>query len=365
MNVVFRTDASVQIGTGHVMRCLTLADALRDAGSSCTFVCRAHTGNFIHQIRQRGYPVLELAATNSKTGTNTPDSLIHAQWLGSDWVTDVKQTQQTMGPQVFDWLVVDHYALDHQWEKALRHHCKHVMAIDDLADRQHDCDLLLDQNLGRTADHYSRLLPLHASTLIGPQYALLRPEFRALRKESLIRRAHPQLKRLLITMGGIDKTNVTGDVLDALHNCSLPPDLSITIVMGVHAPWLESIQSKSQTMPCKTQVLVNVSDMASIMAESDLVISAAGGTVWESCSLGLPSLVIAVAENQRSGASALKKAGAALVFESGHDVADFLQQLLDSNTDVTLLQQLSTQAAAITQGNGATLVAQTLERLHA
>jgi len=347
------------------MRCLTLADALRDAGSSCTFVCRTHTGNLINQIRQRGYPVLELAANESTTGTITPDSLTHAQWLGADWVTDVKQTQKALGSEVSDWLVVDHYALDHQWEKALRHHCKHVMTIDDLADRQHDCDLLLDQNLGRTANHYRQLLPLHATTLIGPQYALLRSEFSALRQESLIRRAHPQLKRLLITMGGVDKANVTGDVLDALRNCSLPPDLCITVVMGVHAPWLDSIQTKAQTMPCTTRVLVNVNDMARIMTESDLFIGAAGGTVWESCSLGMPSLVIAVAENQRTGASALKKAGAVLVFENGHDVAGLLQQLLDSSTNVTSLQQLSTQAAAITQGNGATLVAETLERLHA
>jgi len=108
MNVVFRTDASVQIGTGHVMRCLTLADALRDAGSSCTFVCRTHTGNLINQIRQRGYPVLELAANESTTGTITPDSLTHAQWLGADWVTDVKQTQKALGSEVSDWLVVDH-----------------------------------------------------------------------------------------------------------------------------------------------------------------------------------------------------------------------------------------------------------------
>lgn len=365
MNVVFRTDASVQIGTGHVMRCLTLADALRERGARCTFICRAHTGNLINLIRQRGYPVLELPAQESQTVSISPDSLKHAQWLGTDWVTDVKHTREALGSQVVDWLVVDHYALDYQWEQALRPHCQHLMVMDDLADRAHDCDLLLDQNLGRTELDYSPYLPLKVTTLIGPRYALLRPEFGALRATSLGRRTHPRIKRLLITMGGVDKANVTGDVLNALRNCTLPPDSHITVVMGTHAPWLNNIQATSQTMPWSTQVLVNVNHMARLMAESDLIIGAAGGTVWESCSLGLPSLVIALADNQRTGASALRKAGAALTFENGLDVSALLQHLLNSDDHVFQLQQLSTKAAAITQGNGAALVTQTLERWHA
>lgn len=356
--VTFRTDASLQIGTGHVMRCLTLAEALRQRGASCRFVCRDHPGNLIDVIRQRGFNVHALPFDNHwrVPENSTP---IHASWLGADWQTDAEQTKVGAGGTAIDWFIVDHYALDAHWEQALRPNCQRLMAIDDLADRPHDCDLLLDQNLGRTAEDYGDLLRTHTTTLIGPRYALLRPEFAQLRAESLARRANPQLKHLLITMGGVDKDNATGRVLDALNACPLPPGLHITVVMGPHALWLQQVQTQAAEMPRPTQVVAGVDYMARLMAGSDLAIGAAGGTAWERCCLGLPTLVLVLAENQQSGAAALQKAGAAIAMQSVTEIQHVIQNRLLSG-DAALLQQLGQSAAQVTDGNG---VSQIIERL--
>ncbi len=289
MKVVFRTDASLQIGIGHVMRCLTLADALRASGAECSFICREHPGNLLEQIRQRGYAVLGLPASSADPIPRDLEEAAesnHSSWLGSDWATDAAQTRVGAGETAIDWLIVDHYAIDARWEQALRPICRKLMVIDDLADRPHDCDLLLDQNLGRDVSDYRKLVPDDCTVLVGPRYALLRPEFAALRDYSMRRRAIPQLKHLLITMGGVDQADATGLALEALKDCQLPGGSHITVVMGPHAPWLERVQLLAAQMPLSTDVKVNVHNMAQLMADSDLAIGAAGSTSWERCCLG-------------------------------------------------------------------------------
>ncbi|MBI4226428.1 UDP-2,4-diacetamido-2,4,6-trideoxy-beta-L-altropyranose hydrolase, partial [Candidatus Roizmanbacteria bacterium] len=316
MRFFFRVDASFLIGTGHVMRCLTLADALRKQGANCYFVCRAHIGNLLNLIQQRGYqtyslPVLKDQSHHDKSLHESTLST-HSSWLGTDLETDANQTLTAIGERYINWLIVDHYALDIRWEKKIRHMCCRLMVIDDLANRPHDCDLLLDQNLGRSASDYTNLVSPSCELLIGPQYALLRPEFSALRSYSINRRTNLEFKHLLITMGGIDKDNATNKVLNALRNCILPADLKITVVIGQYAPWLEEVKITAAKMPWSTEVLVNVQNMAKLMADSDLAIGAAGSTSWERNSLGLPTLIIALAENQKAIAKALNVAGAAI-----------------------------------------------------
>lgn len=358
-SIVFRTDAALDIGTGHVMRCLTLAETLREHGAVCRFVCRAHPGNLIEMIQRRGFEVHALPFDNYWIVPENP-SPVHASWLGADWQADAEQTKVGAGETAVDWLIVDHYALDARWESTLRTHCGKIMVIDDLADRDHDCDLLLDQNLGRNVDDYAALVPAGCTLLVGAQYALLRPEFSAQREYSLARRSTPQLKHLLITMGGVDKDDVTGKVLDALRTCSLPPDCRISVVMGPHAPWLAQVRGRAANMPWPTEVLVNVSDMARLMADSDLAIGAAGSTSWERCCLGLPSLMLLLAENQRGGAQALQAAGAA-GFIAASDLEDGLPEMLNAFCELNALQRVSAAAAAICDGLGASLVVPYLE----
>jgi len=367
INVAFRTDASLQIGTGHVMRCLTLANALLAAGIQCHFICRAHPGNLIEQIRQLGFPVSVLPAPAIPEvplidGPGVSSQLIHAAWLGVDWSTDSEQTKVCMGDTVVDLLIVDHYALDTRWEQAVRPLCRKLMVIDDLADRSHDCDLLLDQNLGRDTYDYSQLVPEGCTVLAGPLYALLRPEFADLREDSLRRRITPQLKHLLITMGGVDQADATGKVLEALLKCSLPADMRITVVMGSHAPWLERVQSLAKQMPQATEVKVNVNNMAELMAASDFAIGAAGSTSWERCCLGLPSIIGVQAANQQLIGNALEGAGAAKAFGI-HEGLKPIRELIEKTLgDYSSLEQMSTSAFAITDGKGVTRVSAELQK---
>ncbi|MGX9147243.1 UDP-2,4-diacetamido-2,4,6-trideoxy-beta-L-altropyranose hydrolase [Mesorhizobium sp. 128a] len=354
MQIAFRTDASIEIGTGHVMRCLTLADALRERGAECLFICRLHTGHLMDLIAERGHRTVALPRPPVDV-TLTHGGPPHAYWLGTNWATDAQETHQAIG--AVDCLVADHYGLDRRWEEALRSACQYLMVIDDLADRPHDCDLLLDQSLGRTKGHYDGLLGASAIPLLGPKYALLRPEFAELRAESLARRGQPKLEHLLITMGGVDKENLTGLVLDALDEGTLPPTLRITVVMGPSAPWKDQVRIRAGSMRRPTQVLVGVSDMARLMAESDLAIGAAGSTSWERCCMGLPSFVFALADNQHAVAAALQASGAVAALRNPSQLVTQLEELLVSGTVGQFLFDLSNAAARVTDGEGVTRIA--------
>ncbi len=353
MKIAFRTDASLQIGTGHVMRCMALADTLRERGAQSTFICRPHTGHLLDLIRQRGHQAIELAPAEAQP--NAPADPAHAHWLGTGWATDSQQTRLALGEQVVNWLVVDHYALDCRWEQAMRMQAQRIMVIDDLADRPHHCDLLLDQNLGRTVADYGGLLNPNTQTLIGPQYALLRPEFSQWRAYSLKRRANPQLNNLLITMGGVDQGNATGQVLHALHTCKLPNDLRITVVMGPHAPWLAQVQAQAAGMNRSTQVLAGISNMAQLMSEGDLCIGAAGSTSWERCCIGLPTIQLVLAENQKEAALGLTELEAALSINVTEQFADDLKVLF-AGIDLEKMNTLTQRSAAICNGKGSQVV---------
>lgn len=362
MKAIFRADASLQIGTGHVMRCLTLADALAGAGASCEFICREHRGHLIDFIRHKGYVthVLPMAAN----GDNTPlqpgnaHELAHHHWLGASQAQDAEACAPLLAERLPDWLVVDHYALDARWESALAMHSRKLMVIDDLADRPHACDLLLDQTFGRDEHDYRALVPAHSRLLCGSEFALLRPEFAALRPYSLQRRALPLLKELLITMGGVDKDNATGQVLQALRQCTLPADCRITVVMGATAPGLEAVKTLAQDLPWSTRVLVGVSNMAQLMADSDVAIGAAGATSWERCCLGLPSAMMVLADNQQKAASLLESASAARTLGPGVDLetelAKFIDELIHSHE---YHRKLIENASKIADGTGCHRVA--------
>ena len=369
MKVMFRADASLQIGTGHVMRCLTLADALAAHGADCQFICRAHEGNLIEFIRGKGYlahalPIVHeasVASTAPGPAASTPD-LAHAHWLGATQAQDAEACTAILAAERPDWLIVDHYALDARWERALAPHYRKLMVIDDLADRPHACDLLLDQTFGRDAADYRPLVPADCHLLCGSQYALLRPEFAALRPYSLQRRARSALRELLITMGGVDKDNATSQVLQALRTCPLPADCRITVVMGAAAPWLGEVRTQAQDMPWPTRVLVGVSDMAQLMADSDLAIGAAGATSWERCCLGVPTIMLVLADNQRKVAQGLEQWGAAKLINLGQSATRQLRELLlPVIDDPAQLLNMSDCAASVVDGSGVDAVMRQME----
>lgn len=369
MKVVFRADASQQIGTGHVMRCLTLADALDARGAECRFICREHPGNMIEFIRSKGYPVHGLplsepqgtslfVADEADSGTELP----HTAWLGTTQEQDAAECAVVLSGLNTDWLIVDHYALDAQWEAALKRHYHKLMVIDDLADRSHQGDLLLDQTFGRNPADYALWVPATCTLLCGSQYALLRPEFAALRAYSLARRGNTQFRHLLITMGGIDKDNATGQVLYALQSSELPDSCRITVVMGAAAPWLTEVRQQAEQMPWPVDVRVNIGEMAQLMADSDLAIGAAGSTSWERCCLGLPTVLVVLADNQLQVAQGLERVGAVYVLQRPQLIKEHLPQALASLVSSSTFRAAMSQAAQrIADGNGVATVIQHLE----
>ncbi|WP_165774474.1 UDP-2,4-diacetamido-2,4,6-trideoxy-beta-L-altropyranose hydrolase [Herbaspirillum robiniae] len=310
MNVVFRADASLQIGTGHIVRSLSLADKLRARGLTPHFVCRMHAGNMVAAIRQQGYGVTELPTIPafSPLAAETCDfRLAHADWLGSDWKQDADETRSAIQDSKPDLLIVDHYAIDKRWEEQLRPHVRKLMVIDDLADRRHECDFLLDQNWfgDDTLGRYRGMIPDHCITMLGPEYALLKPEYSMLRAQMPPRNG--KAERILVFMGGSDPTNETGKVLDALAHPDLA-HLHVDIVIGVNHPDPQSVTHQAAARPL-THVHSGLPSLAPLMMHADLMLSAGGSTSWERMCLGLPAIVISIADNQIVTNHAMHAAG--------------------------------------------------------
>lgn len=353
--VVFRVDASLQIGSGHVMRCLTLADALRFEGAECHFICREHPGHLLDLICSKGFNIHILSAVDSSASSGGPVQSVepvHAHWLGGTQLQDAEACRKILEDLKPDWLVVDHYALDVQWETSLQGVTRRLLVIDDLADRKHICDLLVDQNLGHTERDYTALVPKNCRLMVGPRYALLRPEFARLRKQSLERRDSQTLQHILITMGGVDQANATGVTLQALKTCPLPASCRISVVMGLNAPNLAEVAGAAANMPWPTEVLVNITDMGERMVSADIVIGAAGSTSWERCCLGVPTIMVVLADNQKSGAEALLSSGSVKLIEQVRDIPMHLPVAIHALINNHVLSELSESARRICDGMG-------------
>lgn len=295
MKVALRTDASERIGTGHLMRCLTLADTLRSGGARTRFVCRPLPAGLAGLVTDRGHELAGLPAGEAAAGSDGDPP--HADWLGASQADDAQATLEALsGEPAWDWLVVDHYALDARWESRLRGCTRRILAIDDLADRRHDCDVLLDQNLHADMQaRYARLVPGHCLQLLGPRHALLRREFSDAR--ATLRERGDAIGRVLVFFGGIDAANLTGSALDALDTLGL--EAHVDVVIGAAHPRRATLEARCAARP-RTTLHVQTTDMATLIAAADLGVGAAGVATWERCALGLPSLAFAVAANQQA-----------------------------------------------------------------
>lgn len=357
MKVVFRVDASFEMGSGHVMRCLTLADELHRQGHDCVFICRQQPGDLTDTIKARGY------VTHALPPCDTPadNDLAHSHWLKGGQQKDAEQSRAFLETLTPDWLVVDHYGMDKTWERELRGCATHILVVDDLADRAHDCDILLDQNLGRTEAMYQSLVPADCQVLTGCDHALLRPEFADERERSLAYRkgkTHPD--RLLVTMGGVDKDNQTGKALQALDSSALDDKTEVTVVLGKQAPWLREVKAQAANSRLTVRVLSNVSDMAELMSRSDLAIGAAGSTAWERCCLGLPTLLCVLADNQQPGADALDTYGAAIRLRGPDTETALCREITALQRQPQRLSRLSEKAAQLVDGRGTGRVVKTM-----
>lgn len=353
--IAVRVDASIAVGTGHFMRCLTLTKNLKRQGAQIRFVCRELPFHLQTMLLENGIEYKPLCGGEEVV---TGD-LAHSHWLPVGQEADMRSTIDALADHCWDWLIVDHYALDLRWESAMRLIAKRIMVIDDIADRQHDCDLLLDQNYYADMQlRYESKTSDHCRLLLGPRYALLREEFRELRKRVLPRTGH--VKRILVFFGGVDADNYTGLAVHALSELGVC-GIQVDVVIGEQHPFREIIEASCAAEGYLCHVQTN--RMAELMAAADIAIGAAGSASWERCCLGVPALLIALADNQVEIAKELDSVGGCIYLGSKEVATILITQRIIANlfNMHEQLERVSKCAFSMVDGLGVDRVCQELE----
>lgn len=299
MKIAFRTDASVDIGSGHLMRCLTLARQLASRGAEIAFICRDLPGSMFEAI-DAGFKCIKLQSKSEAETNQLKDADESIRALNAVF------------PEGVEWLVVDHYQLDFTWEVALRSYAKRILVIDDLANRQHLCDALLDQNyyIGYQS-RYKAFVDNDCELFLGPSHVLFRPEFYDAAIQHRIRDG--EVKRVLVFFGASDVTNQTQKVVDCIPLLD-KADISFDVVVGASNPNKSTIEASCEKLP-NVAFHCQVNNMAELMLEADLAVGAGGATTWERCILGLPCITVVFAENQLQ--TTLDLAGAGVIHYLG------------------------------------------------
>jgi UDP-2,4-diacetamido-2,4,6-trideoxy-beta-L-altropyranose hydrolase len=336
-SVAFRVDASPAIGIGHVMRCVTLADVLARRGARVLMISRHLPPHLQALVARRGLAWVQL--THPADEPDVSNAVPHAAWLGTSQAADAAETCRVLEGGRWQWMVVDHYALDHRWASDVRHSADRICVIDDVADRRHDCDVLMDQNLYPDMDvRYNGKTPDGCTRLLGPQYALI-----------------------MVLLGGMDVHNHTAKVVRALGRVA-GHVFDVDVVIGRQHPAPAEVASLCAVLGYRCHV--QLEDVASMMQETDLAIGASGSTSWERCALGVPTVCLTHADNQVAIARGLATAGAVLNLGDGTErseaeITAAIGALLDDPGQVRAMSQA---AWGITDGRGADRVADVLER---
>jgi len=359
MRVIVRVDASTLLGAGHVMRCLALARELKSRSHQVVFVMRPLLGHLIQETKAAGFDVLGL-----------PDLQLDVANSQGEWIEkgrsqdaqqqDADETLALLPHRSWDWLLVDHYALGAQWQLAMGVAAQKLLVIDDQADRLLHCGLLLNQNPGANTESYVNLIPLGSQTLIGPHYALLRPEFssRSSHVPGLNRASKDA--RVLVSLGSVDPQGLALKVVSALADCSFRGS-GVTVVVGNHNPHeLELLAS------CRALGFVGLkstNSMAQLMSQADWAVGAGGVSLLERCAMGLPSIALVIAPNQQSGVAAAQSAGAVLALDPlNARFPDQLRQAIQSLlTEPERLKAMSQAATSLCDGRGTLRVAEVLQ----
>jgi len=355
VNVVFRVDSSAKIGTGHVIRCLTLANTLKVKGAEVIFICRDHQGHIREKIIQQGFKVILLKSDGEFDSFSS--KLSHAKWLGCSWKEDAQQTLEHLNIIKPEWLIVDHYGLDKKWENAVKPYVSKLMVIDDIADRLHKCDLLLDQNIvAGMSERYLHLIPQKCSQLLGPDFALLQPAYAKLHIESNFQTGI--IERILVYFGGVDENNLTGRTISAFISLNHHEiDLDVVIpIRGLHVDLIAKQAINFKNIHLHT----DLPTLAPLMKNANLSIGAGGVTSWERCCLGLPAITITDGENQNMTNKELEKLGAVKFLGKAQSVSvdDIYNSLNSFIKSPKKLKNMSIRAMELCDGKGVIRVAE-------
>ena len=331
-NVVIRVDSGKEIGWGHMMRCFSLAEAITAKNVKISFISRKLSGNLCKFIEEKGYDVYYL-----------PNKDL-------EWKNDAVKTIKIINNlDSVDWLIVDNYRLDKKWEVILRPHVKKIMVIDDMTKREHDCDLILDQNLYENMKEcYEGLIPRDCKKLIGPKFALLRKEFYQIRKN--LKKPNGKIKRILVSFGSDDHTNETMKVLEAINQLN-NKQIKVDFVFGISGKIFKNMKklcSKTSNITCHYQSM----NIAQLMKKSDLSIGAGGSTTWERCCLGLPSIVSISAKNQKKLTEVVAKNGCSVNLGWAKELSseDYVKAI--ESLDNMHISQMSKKCVQLVDGRG-------------
>ncbi len=334
MKFAFRADSSIQIGNGHVMRCLTLAKELKNNSiEQCYFIMRDHQGNLAQYVKNQGFEVY-LLPLEFIPDYNNGD---YTQWVGADHKSDAQSCLEILTTLKFnedDWFIVDHYGLDKSYESQFSEAGYKIGVIDDLVNRRHQCNFLLDQTCGRREEEYLPLVATDTQLFTGERFCLLRPEFHEYRELALERRHNFKLiRKVLINFGSTDPSNATTQVIRHLANYITKNNIKVTIVVGSMCPHLQEIQTLLTRLNANMELIIDAENIAQLISEADLAIGAAGATTWERCCLGLPTILIKTAENQNDVIERVAGTGAAISYDlNSPDRAATLEGLIQKVT---------------------------------
>jgi UDP-2,4-diacetamido-2,4,6-trideoxy-beta-L-altropyranose hydrolase len=356
VKVCFRVDASPTIGIGHFMRCLALADFLKKE-FDISFISRDIPSYLIELLFVRSYAFTKLARPVSGIPKGR---LIHSDWLGVCQHEDAAETLSVIGNDCA-LMIVDHYGIDSEWESLIRRNVKSIFVIDDLADRHHDCDILLDQNLYLNYHtRYTNLVPDNCVLLLGPGFAILRKEFSQLRQKIMVRDGH--VKRILVLLGGMDMHNITEKVVRAIADLN---DNKITadVIVGKEHPALQQIE-----LLCKEHnynFIIQSENVGDLMAQTDLAFGSSGSTSWERCCMGLPTLCLTQAFNQFEIAEGLAASGTIINLGDGVTISteEITNALKDLISKPVSLIMMSKSCLEVVDGKGTEKIFRLLKNL--
>lgn len=342
INVVFRVDASRTIGSGHVMRCLTFANMLREYGVKAYFICREHNGHMAERIKAEGYTVLLLPLQNDKEVSELQGK--YASWLGAALINDANETTEYIQKINPHWLVVDHFAIDSAWEQEVKSKTAlKIMVIDGLANRKHECDILLDQTYSvQGKERWNGLVPAECKLFIGPKHAILRPEF--IEAYRNLHRYNEKVRRIFLAFGGVDEPDATSKILEALVDLNTK-DISVDVIIGASNPHRKNIVEKYANIEY-VNIYVEPENIANLMVKADLAIGGGGTMMWERCLLKLPTLIISIADNQINLAKELHSIGAAVYIGdistvTSESINFFLKELMNNKEKIMEIQSVS------------------------
>lgn len=344
----FRVDASKEIGHGHLIRCLTLANELKKSSIKCLFIANKLNYFLEARVLSMGHEIY-----------NLPSSYTHK----FSWEKDALFTQEILQKYKISWLIVDHYLIDKKWETIQRKNCKNIMVIDDLVNREHECDLLLDQNFGRKNLDYYNMVPKSATVISGLNFSLIGEEFLKIRDKFMPDRNFRSLKNILITMGGSDPRNLTTMALKEIAKTNLNSSSIISVILQKNSQNISDVKSVlTKNFPFKSNLFFDVSDMSKILVGQDLIIGAMGISLWERCCLGIPSISMVVEDSQDAVAKKLHHSGASIVVNRSYSDGFTIQSAIGYFASSENLKHTSKIAASLVDGQGAKRVVDMIKK---